>query len=97
MRLKNPPKLKVNPESNSGKKFHQSSQTSPRRKVELIRMSTEADMQSCQSTCMDSISVKELELLPSLNSELGDVIPKQIKSEISRIADTDKRNNEKHD
>lgn len=52
-------------------------------------------MQSCQSTCMDSISVKEMEMLPSLNSEIGEVIPKLIKSELSMItADTDKRNKE---
>ena len=52
-------------------------------------------MHSCQSTCMDSISVKEMEMLPNLNSELGEVIPKMIKSELCQIADTDKRKDEK--
>ena len=91
----------VNPESGSSgaKKSRQlSGISSPRHKLELLRTSNDADMQSCQSTCLDTISVREMEMLPNLHSEMGDVLPKLIKSVTSSRssqADTEKVTGEK--
>lgn len=53
--------------------------------VELTRMATETDMHSCQSTCFDTISLRELENLPILNSEL-ETLPKLIRKEQNHLA-----------
>ena len=85
----------MNPEHSSEKRSRQlSTITSPKNKLEFLRQSTEADLQSCQSTCMDTISVREMEVLPNLNSELGEVLPKLIKTQSNRCSDTE--NSETH-
>ena len=83
--LPRPPVLAMNPESGSSEKKQtrsrlRSSIASPKKALELQRLHTDADMQSCQSTCMDSVSVREIETLPNLSAEF-EMLPMVLQAE----------------